>query len=49
MLEEAKKLEMWDRDVRLGRDPWLKDGDEDEGGRDREEGEVRIPSMFELS
>lgn len=49
--EEAKMLEMWDCDVRLGRDPRPKDGngDEDEGGRDRDEGEVPIPSIFELS
>ena len=44
---EANMLEMRGRDVRLGRDPRPKD--EDEGGRDREEGVVRIPSMFKLS
>lgn len=49
--EGAKMLEIWERDVR--RDPLPKDGDEDEdeGWRDRQDGDDRVPTitMFELS
>lgn len=43
------QLWLWNCDVRVGRDSRPKDGDEDEGGRDREDGEVRVPAIFELS